>query len=76
LASGEGYYYGDQWGNNDQGYYAGGYNRGGPWIGRSYYPNWQSPSQPAPPARGFFQPWRWSDNPSPLRDFFWGGRLN
>jgi penicillin-binding protein 1A len=78
LASGEGYYYGDQWGG-DQGYYTGGYNRGGPggqWIGRSYYPNWQSPPQPAPPARGFFQPWRWSDNPSPLRDFFWGGRLN
>jgi penicillin-binding protein 1A len=76
LASGEGYYYGDQWGNGGQGYYAGGYNRGGPWIGRSYYPNWQSPPQPAPPARGFFQPWRWSDNPSPLRDFFWGGRLD
>jgi penicillin-binding protein 1A len=75
LASGEGYYYGDQWGG-DQGYYTGGYNRGGQWIGRSYYPNWQSPPQPAPPARGFFQPWRWSDNPSPLRDFFWGGRLN
>ena len=74
LASGDGYYYGGQWGG-DQGFYAGGY-RGGPWIGRSYYPNWQSPPQPAPPTRGFFQPWRWSDNPSSLRDFFWGGRLN
>jgi membrane carboxypeptidase/penicillin-binding protein len=75
LASGDGYY-GGQWGG-DQGFYAGGYRGapGGQWIGRSYYPNWQSPPQPAPPGRGFFQPWRWSDNPS-LRDFFWGGRLN
>jgi membrane carboxypeptidase/penicillin-binding protein len=74
LASRDGYYYeGDQWGNN--GYFWGGYNRGGPWVGRSYYPNWRSlPLQP--PAGGLFQPWRRSDNPSPLREFFWGGRLN
>jgi membrane carboxypeptidase/penicillin-binding protein len=75
IASREGYYYGDQFGNNDQGYFWGGYNRGGPWAGRSYYPNWRSPP-PQPPAGGVFQPWRWSDNPSPLREFFWGGRLN
>jgi hypothetical protein len=77
LASGDGYYYGGQWGG-DQGFYGGGYRAGpgGQWIGRSYYPNWQSPPQAAPPARGFFQPWRWTDNPASLRDFFWGGRLN
>jgi membrane carboxypeptidase/penicillin-binding protein len=74
LASRDGYYYeGDQWGNN--GYFWGGYNRGGPWVGRSYYPNWRSPPL-QPPAGGLFQPWRRSDNPSPLREFFWGGRLN
>ena len=75
LASRDGYYYGgDQWGG-DQGYYWGGYNRNGQWIGRSYYPNWQSqPSQPPPVARGFFQPWHGSDNP--FREFFWGGRVN
>jgi membrane carboxypeptidase/penicillin-binding protein len=74
LASRDGYYYeGDQWGNN--GYFWGGYNRGGPWVGRNYYPNWRSPPL-QPPAGGLFQPWRRSDNPSPLREFFWGGRLN
>src|SRR5262249_56502076 len=74
LASRDGYYYeGDQWGNN--GYFWGGYNRGGPWVGRSYYPNWRSPP-PQPPAGGLFQPSRRSDNPSPLREFFCGGRLN
>jgi penicillin-binding protein 1A len=75
LASRDGYYYGgDQWGG-DQGYYWGGYNRNGQWIGRSYYPNWRAPpSQPPPVARGFFQPWHWSDNP--FREFFWGGRVN
>jgi membrane carboxypeptidase/penicillin-binding protein len=74
LASRDGYYYeGDQWGNN--GYFWGSYNRGGPWVGRSYYPNWRSPPL-QPPAGGLFQPWRRSDNPSPLREFFWGGRLN
>jgi membrane carboxypeptidase/penicillin-binding protein len=72
-----GYYEGDQWGYNDQGSFWGGYNRNGQWIGRSYYPNWRSlPPQPSPAARGLFQPWRWSDNPSPLREFFWGGRVN
>jgi penicillin-binding protein 1A len=72
-----GYYEGDQWGYNDQGSFWGGYNRNGQWIGRSYYPNWRAlPSQPPPAARGLFQPWRWSDNPSPLREFFWGGRVN
>jgi penicillin-binding protein 1A len=77
LASRYGYYEGDQWGNNDQGSFWGGYNRNGQWIGRSYYPNWRSlPPQPPPAARGLFQPWRWSDNPSPLREFFWGGRVN
>jgi membrane carboxypeptidase/penicillin-binding protein len=77
LASRYGEYYeGDQWGG-DQGFYGGGYDRNGQWIGRSYYPNYRSPPpQPPPPARGLFQPWRWSDNPSPLRDFFWGGRVN
>ena len=69
-----GYYEGDQWGYNDQGSFWGGYSRNGQWIGRSYYPNWRS--QPPPAARGLFQPWRWSDNPSPLREFFWGGRVN
>jgi len=78
LVSREGLYYqGDQWGNNDQGFSWGGYNRNGQWIGRSYYPNWRSlPPQPPPTARGLFQPWRWSDNPSPFREFFWGGRVN
>ncbi len=78
LVSREGaYYQGDQWGNNDQGFSWGGYNRNGQWIGRSYYPNWRSlPPQPPPAARGLFQPWRWSDNPSPFREFFWGGRVN
>jgi penicillin-binding protein 1A len=78
LVSREGLYYqGDQWGYNDQGFYGGGYNRNGQWIGRSYYPNWRSlPPQPPPTARGLFQPWRWSDNPSPFREFFWGGRVN
>jgi penicillin-binding protein 1A len=72
-----GYYEGNQWGYNDQGSFWGGYNRNGQWIGRSYYPNSQSlPPQPPPAARGLFQPWRWSDNPSPLREFFWGGRVN
>jgi membrane carboxypeptidase/penicillin-binding protein len=75
-----GYYEGDAWGYNDQGSFWGGYNRNGQWIGRSYYPNWRSlppqPPQPPPAARGLFQPWRWSDNPSPLREFFWGGRVN
>jgi membrane peptidoglycan carboxypeptidase len=72
-----GYYEGDQWGYNDQGSFWGGYNRNGQWIGRSYYPNSQSlPPQPPPAVRGLFQPWRWSDNPSPLREFFWGGRVN
>jgi penicillin-binding protein 1A len=72
-----GYYEGDQWGYNDQGSFWGGYNRNGQWIGRSYYPNWRAlPPQPPPTARGLFQPWRWSDNPSPLREFFWGGRVN
>jgi penicillin-binding protein 1A len=75
LASRDGYDYGgDQWGG-DRGYYYGGYDRNGQWIGRSYYPNWRSPpSQPPPVARGFSQPWRWSDNP--FREFFWGGRVN
>ena len=78
LASRYGYYEGDPWGSHDQGSFWGGYNRNGQWIGRSYYPNWRSPPpQPPPPAaRGLFQPWRWSDNPSPLREFFWGGRVN
>ncbi len=78
LVSREGLYYqGDQWGYNDQGFYGGGYNRNGQWIGRSYYPNWRSPPpQPPPTARGLFQPWRWSDNPSSFREFFWGGRVN
>jgi membrane carboxypeptidase/penicillin-binding protein len=78
LVSREGFYYqGDQWGYGDQGFYGGGYNRNGQWIGRSYYPNWRSlPPQPPPTARGLFQPWRWSDNPSPFREFFWGGRVN
>src|SRR5690348_1523465 len=72
-----GYYEGDQWGYNDQSSFWGGYNRNGQWIGRSYYPNWRAlPPQPPPAARGLFQPWRWSDNPSPLREFFWGGRVN
>ena len=72
LASRDGYYSGDQWGNN--GFFWGDNNRG-PWIGRSYYPNWRSaPSQPPPVAHGFFQPWRRSDNP--FREFFWGGREN
>ena len=80
LASRDGYYADEQWGG-DQGFYSGGYNRYGQWFGRSYYPNWRSlPPQPPPAARGpfqpSFQPWRWSDNPSPLRDFFWGGRVN
>jgi penicillin-binding protein 1A len=78
------YYQGQQWGNNDQSFFwgGGGYSGNGQWIGRSYYPNqnWrQPPPQPPPPsqptARGLFQPWHWSDNP-PLRDFFWGGRVN
>jgi len=73
LASRDGYYYGgDQWGYSDQGSFWGGYNRNGQWIGRSFYPNWRS--QPPPVARGFFQPWHWSDNP--FREFFWGGRVN
>jgi penicillin-binding protein 1A len=78
LVAREGLYYqGEQWGNNDQGFFLGGYNRNGQWIGRSYYPNWRSlPPQPPPAARGLFQPWRWSDNPSPFREFFWGGRVN
>ncbi|MGE5366628.1 MAG: penicillin-binding transpeptidase domain-containing protein, partial [Betaproteobacteria bacterium] len=72
-----GYYEGDQWGYNDQGSFWGGYNRNGQWIGRSYYPNGRLlPPQPPPAARGLFQPWHWSDNPSPLREFFWGGRVN
>jgi penicillin-binding protein 1A len=71
LASRDGYYYGDQWGNN--GFYWGENNRG-PWTGRSYYPNWRSPFQPPPMARGFFQPWNRGDNP--FREFFWGGRVN
>ena len=76
LASGYGgYYEGDQWGYNDQNSYWGGYNRNGQWYGRSYYPNWRSPP-PQAPNRGLFQPWHWSDNPSPLREFFWGGRVN
>jgi len=71
LASRDGYYYGgSQWGDN--GFFWGGNNRG-PWIGRSYYPNWRSPpAQPPPMARGFFQPW----GESPFREFFWGGRVN
>ena len=75
LASGyDGYYQGDQWGYNDQDSYWGGYGRYGQWGARSYYPNWRSvPPQP-PPARGQFQPWNWSNNP--LREFFWGGRVN
>jgi penicillin-binding protein 1A len=78
LASGYGgYYEGDQWGYNEGSSNWGGYNRNGQWIGRSYYPNWRSlPPQPAPASRGLFQPWRWSDNPSPTREFFWGGRVN
>jgi len=71
LASRDGYY-GYQWGDN--GFYWGDNNRG-PWIGRSYYPNWRSgPPQPPPVARGPFQPWHGSDNP--FREFFWGGRVN
>ena len=74
LASRGGYYPDDQWGG-DQGFYWGGYNRNGQWIGRSYYPNSRSmPPQPPPTVRGLFQPWRWSDNP--FREFFWGGRVN
>src|SRR6516225_7805733 len=77
LTTRDGYYYqGDQWGG-DQGFYFGGYNRNGPgpWVGRSYYPNWrQPPQQPPPTDRGLLQPWRWTDNP--FREFFWGGRVN
>jgi len=75
LASRDGYYYGgDPWGYNDQGSFWGGYNRNGQWIGRSYYPNWRSQPPQPPVARGFFQPWNWSNNP--FREFFWGGRVN
>jgi penicillin-binding protein 1A len=75
LASRDGYYYGgDPWGYNDQGSFWGGYNRNGQWIGRSYYPNWRSQPPQPPVARGFFQPWNWSN--SPFREFFWGGRVN
>jgi penicillin-binding protein 1A len=60
-------------------------NRNGQWIGRSYYPNqgWQAPPQAPqqPAARGFFQPWNWSDNPPvqpPARrsQNYYGGRTN
>jgi len=57
-------------------------NSGGQWIGRSYYPNqsWQAqpPQAPQqPPARGFFQPWNWSDNPPAQRSQnYYGGRTN
>src|SRR5262249_16541967 len=71
LASRDGYYYGDHSANNA---FSSGENNRGPWIGRSYYPNWRSPFQPPPMARGFFQPWNRGDNP--FREFFWGGRVN
>jgi penicillin-binding protein 1A len=67
LASRDGYYQ-DQ---NDQGFFWGGYNRNGQWVGRSYFPNWRPPA-PQPTDRGLFQPWHWTD--SPFREFFWGGR--
>jgi penicillin-binding protein 1A len=56
-------------------------NGSGQWIGRSYYPNqsWQAPQAQAPqqpPARGFFQPWNWSDNPPAQRSQNYGGRTN
>jgi membrane carboxypeptidase/penicillin-binding protein len=57
-------------------------NGSGQWIGRSYYPNqsWQAPQAQAPqqpPARGFFQPWNWSDNPPAQRSQnYYGGRTN
>ncbi len=75
LASGyDGYYRGDQWGYNDQDSYWGGYGHYGQWGARSYYPSWRSAPPQPPPARGQFQPWNWSNNP--LREFFWGGRVN
>jgi membrane carboxypeptidase/penicillin-binding protein len=57
----------------------GGNRSGGQWIGRSYYPNqgWQAQPPQAPPARGFFQFWNWSDNPPAQRSQnYYGGRTN
>jgi penicillin-binding protein 1A len=61
----------------------GGNRNSGQWVGRSYYPNqnWQAPQaqapQQPPPARGFFQPWNWSDNPPAQRSQnYYGGRTN
>ena len=80
-----------QYGDDDQnnsffGNLFGGNRSNGQWIGRSYYPNqgWgsQAPQAQAPqqqqPARGFFQPWNWSDNPQPAQrsQNYYGGRSN
>ncbi len=71
------YYQSQQWGNNDQGFFGGGYNGNGQWIGRSYYPNqgWQSPPQQPPRGIfGLFQPW--SQQPPPRQEYYWGRRIN
>ena len=90
------YYQGEQSGNYGQGFFwgGGGFGGNGQWFGRTWsnqnwrqqpaqQPQQRSQPQPAQPAaRGFFEPWHWSDNPParsdnpPQRDFFWSRGVN
>ncbi len=86
YATSQGQYGDDDQNNSFFGNLFGGNRSNGQWIGRSYYPNqgWNQGSQapqpqapPQPPARGFFQPWNWSDNPPAQRSQnYYGGRSN
>ncbi|MGB7175905.1 MAG: transglycosylase domain-containing protein [Xanthobacteraceae bacterium] len=86
YATSQGQYGDDDQNNSFFGNLFGGNRSNGQWIGRSYYPNqgWSQGSQapqpqapPQPPARGFFQPWNWSDNPPAQRSQnYYGGRSN
>src|SRR5580700_5122149 len=80
YATSQGQYGDDNQDNSFFGSLFGGNRSNGQWFGRSYYPNqgWNQGSQapqaqapqaapPQPPARGFFQPWNWSDNPPAQR---------
>jgi penicillin-binding protein 1A len=90
YATSQGQYGDDNQDNSFFGSLFGGNRSNGQWFGRSYYPNqgWNQGSQapqaqapqaapPQPPARGFFQPWNWSDNPPAQRSQnYYGGHSN
>ena len=90
YATSQGQYGDDNQDNSFFGSLFGGNRSNGQWFGRSYYPNqgWNQGSQAPqaqapqaapqqPPARGFFQPWNWSDNPPAQRSQnYYGGHSN